>query len=299
MSNDITRKKRSNIFQILQRDQINLFGELNDVDFLIRIYDLDAIPSTDPRFTSSLKDIQMHREHFDDWEDYWIFKDKRFDLASCPDEILLKFLCETIHPVVRSDIDEQDKLLRMYNDELSESGYHIIKKTGITGNIHYEANNNTLTHGVSNEIIDYDSELNSKYVQQQIVRIETNIEKNPDLSIGTSKELVEGILKSFLSEQGIKFSNSDNIITLSQLVFKKIHEISDDKGKIMEITKRINRASTTIIQSISEFRNLYGTGHGREVQNYEIDKIYAALIANLSTTIVFFIIQSHKKYFKR
>ena len=53
------------------------------------------------------------------------------------------------------------------------------------------------------------------------------------------------------------------------------------------------------IQSISEFRNLYGTGHGREVQNYEIDKIYAALIANLSTTIVFFIIQSHKKYFKR
>ena len=97
----------------------------------------------------------------------------------------------------------------------------------------------------------------------------------------------------------IKFSNSDNIITLSQLVFKKIHEISDDKGKIMEITNRINRASTTIIQSISEFRNLYGTGHGREVQNYEIDKIYAALIANLSTTIVFFIIQSHEKYFKR
>ena len=299
MSKNITRKKRSNIFQILQRDQINLFGKLNDVDFLTRIYDLDAIPSTDPRFTSSLKDIKMHREHFHDWGDYWIFEDKRFDLASCPDEILLKFLCETIHPVVRSDIDEQDKLLRMYNDELSESGYHIIKKTGITGNIHYEANNNTLTHGVSNEIIDYDSELNSKYVQQQIVRIETNIEKNPDLSIGTSKELVEGILKSFLSEQGIKFSNSDNITTLSQLVFKKIHEISDDKGKIMEITKRINRASTTIIQSISEFRNLYGTGHGREVQNYKIDKIYAALIANLSTTIVFFIIQSHEKYFKR
>ena len=299
MSQNITRNMRLNIFQTLKKHQTVLFGELNDVDFLTRIYDLDAMPSMDGRSATALIDILRHRVNNHDWEDYWILEDERFNLLICPDETLLKFLCETIHPVVRSDIDEQGKLLRMYNDELSESGYHIIKKTGITGNIHYEANNNTLTHGVSNEIIDYDSKLNSKYVQQQIVRIETNIEKNPDLSIGTSKELVEAILKSFLSQQEIKFSNSDNITKLSQLVFNKIHEISDDKGKIMEITKRINRASTTIIQSISEFRNLYGTGHGREVQNYKIDKIYAALIANLSTTIVFFIIQSHKKYFKR
>ena len=299
MSQNITRNTRLNIFQTLKRDQIDLFGELNDVDFLTRIYDLDAIASTDRRFPSSLGDINLHRVYNHDWEDYWILEDERFNLLSCPDETLLKFLCETIHPVVRSNIDIRDKLLRIYNDELGESCYHIIEKTGITGSIHYEADNNTLTHGASNEIIDYGSELNSKYVQQQIVRIETNIEKNPDLSIGTSKELVEAILKSFLSQQEIKFSNSDNITKLSQLVFNKIHEISDDKGKIMEITKRINRASTTIIQSISEFRNLYGTGHGREVQNYKIDKIYAALIANLSTTIVFFIIQSYEKYFKK
>ena len=299
MSQNITRNMRLNIFQILQRDQIDLFGKLNDVDFLTRIYDLDVIDSTDPRFPSSLGDIKMHREHFPDWEDYWIFKDNRFDLLSGPDDTLLKFLCETIHPAVRPDIGIRGKLLKIYNDELSESGYNIIEKTGITGNIHYESNNNTLTHGVSNEIIDYDSKLNSKYVQQKIVRIVTNVEKSPDLSIGTSKELVETILKSFLRQQGIKFSNSDDIMTLSKLVFDEIYEISDDGMKIMGITKKIQRASIALIQDISEFRNSYGTGHGREEQNYKIDKIYAALIANLSTTIVFFIIQSYEKYFKK
>ena len=220
-------------------------------------------------------------------------------MLSCLDETLLKFLCETIHPVVRSDIIIRDKLLTIYNNELSESGYHIIKKTGIFGNIHYEANSNSLTHSVSNEIIDYDSELNSEYVQKYIVRIETNIEKDPELSIGTSKELVETILKSFLKQQEIKFSNSDDIMKLSKLVFDEIYEISDDGVKIMKITKQIQRASIALIQAISEFRNSYGTGHGREEQNYKIDKIYAALIANLSTTIVFFIIQSYEKYFKK
>ena len=299
MSQNITRNTRLNIFQTLKRDQIGLFGELDDVDFLTRIYDLDAMASSDGRFATASKDIWQHRVNNHDWEEYWIVEDGRFNLLSCPDETLLKFLCETIHPVVRSDIDERNKLLLMYNDELGENGYHIIEKTGMTGNIHYESNNNTLTHRVSNEIIDYDSKLNSEYVREYIVRIETNIEKNPDLSIGTSKELVETILKSFLSQQGINFSNSDDITNLSQLVFQKIHEISDEEKKVMEITKRIRRASTTIIQAIAEFRNLYGTGHGREAQNYKIDKIYAALIANLSKTIAFFIIQSYEKYFKK
>ena len=299
MSQNITRNTRLNIFQTLKRDQIGLFGELDDVDFLTRIYDLDAMASSDGRFATASKDIWQHRVNNHDWEEYWIVEDGRFNLLSCPDETLLKFLCETIHPVVRSDIDERNKLLLMYNDELGENGYHIIEKTGMTGNIHYESNNNTLTHRVSNEIIDYDSKLNSEYVREYIVRIETNIEKSPDLSIGTSKELVETILKSFLSQQGINFSNSDDITNLSQLVFQKIHEISDEEKKVMEITKRIRRASTTIIQAIAEFRNLYGTGHGREAQNYKIDKIYAALIANLSKTIAFFIIQSYEKYFKK
>ena len=99
--------------------------------------------------------------------------------------------------------------------------------------------------------------------------------------------MVEIILKLFLCQQKIQFSNSYDITKLSQLVFDKIHKISDDEGKIMEITKRIRRDSTTIIQSISEFRNSYGTGHDREEQNYKINKIYVALIVNLSTIVIF------------
>ena len=57
MSQNITRNTRLNIFQTLKRDQIGLFGELDDVDFLTRIYDLDAMASSDGRFATASKDI--------------------------------------------------------------------------------------------------------------------------------------------------------------------------------------------------------------------------------------------------
>jgi hypothetical protein len=75
------------------------WGRLDECEFLTRLYDLEALPSRDPRFATAREDIWQHRENNFDWEDDWIFHDARFGLATS-DEKLLRFLAETLHPTV-------------------------------------------------------------------------------------------------------------------------------------------------------------------------------------------------------
>lgn len=52
---------------------------------------------------------QAHRESFRDWDDGWIFYDDRFELLRCADREFLRFLAETVHPVVRPSSEERLK----------------------------------------------------------------------------------------------------------------------------------------------------------------------------------------------
>lgn len=80
-------------------------GALPEDDFLGRLYDLKRMPSTDYRreFNTAAKDIWKHRVVNSDWPDDWVFTDARFDLLFGPDEAFLKFLAETVNPIVRPD----------------------------------------------------------------------------------------------------------------------------------------------------------------------------------------------------
>lgn len=46
------------------------------------------------------------------------FYDSRFELQTGDDEIFLRFLCEIIHPVVRQDITEAERICQLYNQYL-------------------------------------------------------------------------------------------------------------------------------------------------------------------------------------
>ena len=83
---------------------------LDEVDFLGRLYDLDALPSTDTRFRAARGDIFQHcvANPFD-WPDNWIFSDPRFGLAD-NDDRLVRFLAEMLHPAVRTDLTEVEEL---------------------------------------------------------------------------------------------------------------------------------------------------------------------------------------------
>jgi len=84
-------------------DGVAFNGELDDVQFLQRIFDLQKLPSTDPRFKDAAGDIWQHTINNDDLDRDWIFSDDRFNLVNGPTEVFLRFLCEMVHPLVRPD----------------------------------------------------------------------------------------------------------------------------------------------------------------------------------------------------
>lgn len=106
-------------------------GLLDDVGFLARLYDVDALPSRDPRFTTAGRDIAQHRLLNDDWPNDWIFHDTRFGLAE--DDALLAFLAEMLHPAVRTDAAEVAQLHAFLNGVLLHDGYELVQINDISG----------------------------------------------------------------------------------------------------------------------------------------------------------------------
>ncbi len=131
---EISEVTRRNIFDFLTSSGTNWAGRLAEDEFLARLYDLTAMSSTDHRMRTAAADIRQHRIiNWNDWPDDWIFYDSRFNLLHGPDDQLLRFLCETVHPVVRPDTNEARGLVDGYNLELALDGWNIVEATQISG----------------------------------------------------------------------------------------------------------------------------------------------------------------------
>lgn len=128
---EVTR--REIVDRLLAGTNGNWAGRLQEDDFLSRLYDLDSLPSTDGRFRTAAGDIWKHRVMNTDWDDHWVFHDRRFRLLRAPDEELLRFLCETVHPMVRSNSDEARRLVAEFNEELARDGWEIYEKRQLSG----------------------------------------------------------------------------------------------------------------------------------------------------------------------
>ncbi len=133
MSNEISEVTRLAIVDFLSTSGIDWAGRLQEDDFLARLYDLTSMRSTDNRMRNAASDIHQHRVDWQDWEDHWVFYDSRFNLLRAPDETFLRFLCETVHPVVRLDVDDARNLVASYNQELAADGWSLVEAKQISG----------------------------------------------------------------------------------------------------------------------------------------------------------------------
>jgi len=68
-SYDLPKQAIRNIIDGLKIENVSWFGKLDDVEFLQRIFDLESLPSHDPRFETASGDIWQHRYNNHDWED--------------------------------------------------------------------------------------------------------------------------------------------------------------------------------------------------------------------------------------
>jgi hypothetical protein len=133
MANEISEVTRRAIVDFITASATVWAGRLAEDDFLARLYDLTSLPSTDRRFPNAAGDIWKHRVINSDWYDDWVFYDSRFNLMWAPDEAFLRFLCETVHPVVCPDAESARQLVAAYNRELGSDGWGLIEAEEISG----------------------------------------------------------------------------------------------------------------------------------------------------------------------
>jgi hypothetical protein len=145
-TNLITQVTRRKIFDTIALSKVYWPGRLEEPDFLARIYDLDAMASTDSRYRSAAGDIRQHRvNNPEDWPDDWIFTDSRFGLQHGDDKLVLQFIAEMLHPVVRPDEEQVAALLRSFNEVLARDGTSYIQLIGSAVTLSTVGDNETLS----------------------------------------------------------------------------------------------------------------------------------------------------------
>lgn len=293
MISEITRR---NIFDVLRIQQVNWAGRLNEVDFLTRIFDLKNIPSYDSRFKDASGDIWQHRiNNPTDWEDDWIFTDSRFNLIGSDDETFLNFLCEMLHPVVRNTVQEAEQLRQWFNEHLAADGYEIIEKSKISDHPVYTSRRKIVDLPLGVNLIKNESVFNADYLIRQVNRIETAISSDPDLAIGTSKELIETCCKTILQECDVTFDENWEITKLVKITFKQLKLTPDDipdSAKASETIRRLLSNLASVAQGLAELRNFYGTGHGKSAKTKGLSSRHAKLAAGAATTLAIFLFET-------
>lgn len=298
-SSGIPRDTRINILDALRLEHVAWNGALDDVEFLSRIYDLQALPSHDSRFKDAAGDIWQHRFNNDDWEQDWVFSDERFGLTDGPTEQFLRFLCEIVHPVVRPDREEAVKLVSHFNEQLRQVGWEVYEIERIAGRPRFAFRALT-SHGEravlrARNVADA---LDAGWMAKEIERLENGIERDPALAIGTAKELIETCCKTILTKRGVSYTKSEDLGELTKKLTKELQLVPEgisEAAKGAENIKLVLRNLTQLTNNLAQLRGLYGTGHGRDGNHRGLQPRHARLAVASAVAFIDFVSETYQQ----
>jgi hypothetical protein len=297
--NTITVVSRRAIVDILTLSR-QWSGVLSEDDFLGRLYDLDNMPSTDyrPEYDTARKDIWKHRVANSDWSDDWVFTDSRFNLLYATDSEFVKFLCETIHPIVRPLTAEALKMVDEFNTYLLIDGWKISVAKEISGKPVFAGRRVADVSQVHIEQAKAAAQkLTGQYIQQQIRRIEESIDKDPELAIGTAKEFLESFCATILAGRGVSVDKDTDLPALVKLTVSHLKVLPDGVSAVPHAEKTIKVLLNNLMSighQLAELRNAYGTGHGKTTEHIGLGKHHARLAVGAAATLAGFLFDCHQ-----
>jgi AbiJ N-terminal domain 3/Abortive infection C-terminus len=298
MPKKISEATRRDLIDYLLLEKVHWAGRLEEPDFLARIFDVNALPSKDHRFTNAYRDIWQHRvNNPSDWEDDWVFYDSRFDLLHADDDQFLTFLCETLHPVVRSDPEEVERLRQTYNHFLREDAYELVERARMSGRPVFAARQAEQDLTSVKSLKGSLPEGGLSYIARQITRMESAIDADPDLAIGTAKELVETVCRTILAERKLEAPQALDLAQLVKLTAKELKLTPDniaDEDAAADSLRRLLGSLGTITQSLAEIRNKFGTGHGKTADSRGLESRHAKLAVGAASTLALFLQETHQ-----
>jgi AbiJ N-terminal domain 3/Abortive infection C-terminus len=291
MTNLISEVTRRNIFDALRLREIAWEGRLSECAFLSRIFDLTTLPSHDHRARTMLEDVALHRGQFHDWGDDWPYEDGRLNLLRGPDDLFVRFLSETIHPLVREDDALVDELLLLFNRQLLTDGFHLCVVDVVSGKRIFGATQSLDAggHADARKIAD---ELASDHVNAQLARMQDSIVADPALAIGSAKEFVESICKGILTVRGVALTGKEDLPRL-------VHQAREKLGIAIDREASITLRSTlgalaTLTQGVAELRGQLGTGHGGTPDAQRPPIAVARLAVGVARTLGVFLWDAHR-----
>jgi hypothetical protein len=284
----IKRQTRRDIFDGLRIRGFAWRGDLEDVPFLERLWDLRSLPSTDARFRDAFGDVWQHRHNNWDWEDDWLYSDARFDLLGCADEQFLRFCEQLVHPVVRQDGSEAEALVGILNDALRRDGWELSATYRIAGQPVYQA----VRTGDRRAAEVLDISLHRRVADpvlfdDHIRRIETGLRADPPAAIGSAKELLETTCKVILEDYAAPYGTRDDVLDLYKKVATELKlnaEAVPDDAKGSRAAQGVLRQMSAAVQNLAELRNALGTGHGRGIRAGVLER-HARLAVGASVTV--------------
>lgn len=129
----ITRTKLFEEILLASQDSFEnpISGNMDLDKFLKRIFPLDEMPSTDPRFQTATEDIWKHMVMNNDW-DYLYLLGEYLGVINGPDDQFVKFIEEMVHPIIRKET-EQEKYVAIINRHIERDGYKLQSYAQISG----------------------------------------------------------------------------------------------------------------------------------------------------------------------
>ncbi|HWP33184.1 MAG TPA: abortive infection family protein [Solirubrobacterales bacterium] len=292
----VTQLTRRDIFDYLSMERIAWHGRLEEVAFLERIWDLGSMRTTDPRYRDAAGDIFQHRVNNWDWEDDWVFTDSRFDLMHGPDDKFLQFLCEMVHPVVRSDADEVEQLVAFFNKKLAADGWALSATDQMSGRPVFTAHRRKGAKQPSSalRIPEYQRLRDPQVFEDHLRRIEAGLSADPAAAIASSKELVESVCKIILDDYEVSYRNQDDLLTLYKAAAEALKLNAESVPKNKKGSKAAQgtlRALVTAVQRLAELRNELGLGHGRTQASQALTR-HARLAFNSGSAVAEFLLDT-------
>jgi len=285
---------RRAIIDLLRQEDVSWYGDVSDIDFLAPLYDLDAMASYDIRFKTAGQDIWQHRiNNPGDWPEDWVFSDERFNLIEGPDVVFLAFIERLVSPRVRPDTKLAAAMVQRMNEELRRTGWNLVERESLSGALRYRAEpfEPTLVRSLRTMRASA-TILSSSWMHQELERIETAIDSDPALAIGTAKEMVETCCKHIVDALGIALPPNPDMPDLTKAVLKELKLVPEgisDEAKGADSIKRTLSSLAQITKGLAELRKLYGTGHGRSSAHRGLTARHARLAVNSASAFVEFI----------
>ncbi|GAB2889914.1 hypothetical protein GCM10027074_67770 [Streptomyces deserti] len=292
----LTVVTRQRLIDLLVVEKIWWWGALDEVRFLERLYDLDALEGDGYRRLTAREDIWQHCINNDDWPPEWVFTDSRFGLSGDSPQPLLDFLAEMLHPVVRRDPVEVQRLAERLNEILIKDGFELYPTEYISGLPVYAGGPRASFHGGRPDLKFESRPLltDPRVLHEHQERIRAGLERDPAAAIASCKELVESLCKIILERQGIEFPPGEDLPPLFKRVTTLLGLNADavaDHAKASATVVKILRTLTTTVQGLAELRNQLGLGHGRTAPSPALTR-HARLALNSTVTVTEFVLDT-------